>query len=46
LYAKDRGVRLIEINNEPSNLSNLCDYKILGEAGKILPEILSILGYG
>jgi NAD-dependent deacetylase len=45
LYAKERGVKLIEINNEPSSLSHLCDYKIIGQASRILPEILSVLGY-
>jgi NAD-dependent deacetylase len=45
LYAKQRGAKLIEINNEPSGLSALCDYRIRGEAGKILPEILSLWGY-
>jgi len=44
LYAKERGVKLIEINSSPSALTNLCDYKIFGQAGKILPEILKILG--
>lgn len=45
LYARERGARLIEINNEPSNLSDLCDYSIKAKAGEILPEILSVLGY-
>jgi NAD-dependent deacetylase len=45
LYAKVRGAQLIEINNEPSGLSDLCDYRILGQAGEILTEILGVLGY-
>ena len=45
LYAKVRGARLIEINNEPSALSDLCDYRITGRASQILPEILGVLGY-
>ena len=45
LYAKVRGARLIEINNEPSALSGLCDYIITGRASQILPEILGVLGY-
>lgn len=43
LYAKERGARLIEINSEPSDLSDLCDYKIIGRASEVLPEILSVL---
>jgi len=45
LYAKERGARLIEINNEPSRLSGLCDYRITGRASETLPEILGVLGY-
>ena len=42
-YAKDRGAKIIEINQEPSALSNICDYKILGSAAEILPEIVKLL---
>jgi len=45
LYAKERGAKIIEINNEPSSLSDLCDYRITGQASQILPEILGVLGY-
>lgn len=45
LYAKERGAKLIEINNEPSSFSYLCDYKIMGRANEVLPEILSVLEY-
>jgi len=45
LYAKEKGARLIEINNAPSSLSDLCDYRIPGAAGEVLTEILSLLGY-
>lgn len=41
LYVKERGVRIVEINNEPSNFP--CDLFIQGKAGEILPEILKIL---
>lgn len=44
LYAKERGAQLIEINSEPSVLSDLCDYSIIGKAGEILPEMVSLLG--
>lgn len=43
LYAKEKGARVIEINDEPSVLSDICDYKIIGKAGEILPQILEIL---
>jgi NAD-dependent deacetylase len=45
LYAKVRGAKIIEINNEPSVLSGVCDYIITGQASQILPEILGVLGY-
>lgn len=43
LYAKQRGARLIEINSQPSALSELCDYRIIGRASEIVPEVLNIL---
>lgn len=43
LYAKERGVKLIEINSEETALSDLCDYKIIGRASEFLPEILGVL---
>lgn len=45
LYARKRGATLIEINNEPSALSELCDYRIMAKASEALPEILGVLGY-
>jgi NAD-dependent deacetylase len=43
LYAKAKGAQLIEINNEPSNLSDLCDYRIMGRASEILPQVLKVV---
>ena len=43
MYAKERRAVLVEINNEPSALSHLFDYRVQGHASGILPEILSIL---
>lgn len=43
LYAKEKGAKLIEINNEPSGLSQICDYQINGKSSEVLPEILRIL---
>jgi len=42
LYAKERGAKLIEINSEPSALSDMFDYKIMGKAGEMLPEIAAL----
>lgn len=43
LYAKEKGAKLIEINSEPSALSQICDYKIAGRASEVMPEILTML---
>ena len=43
LYAKERGAKLIEINSEETASSDLCDYKIIGRASEVLPEILGVL---
>ncbi len=43
LYAKEKGAKLIEINDQPTALSDLCDYKIIGRAGEVLPQMLGIL---
>ncbi|MFH1413334.1 MAG: NAD-dependent deacylase [Candidatus Omnitrophota bacterium] len=43
LFAKQRGVKLIEVNSEPSALSELSDYMITDEASEVLPEIIKIL---
>lgn len=43
LYAKEKGVKLIEINNEKSALSDLCDYRIMGKASEILPKVVETL---
>lgn len=43
LYAKERGATLVEINDEPSALSHIFDYRIKGQASMVMPEILKIL---
>jgi NAD-dependent deacetylase len=43
LYAKQKGAWLIEINNEPSALSSICDYFLKGSAGMLLPEIVRLM---
>ncbi len=43
LYAKERGAKIIEINPQPSALSDICDYKIMGSAAEVLPEIVKLL---
>jgi NAD-dependent deacetylase len=40
LIAKQAGAKLIEINMEPSPLTNLSDFVILGDANDILPRLL------
>ncbi len=46
LYAKEKGAKIIEINSESSVLSDICDYRIMGNAAEILPEITSFLEKG
>lgn len=41
IYAKERGAKIVEINNEPSNFPS--GLVIRGKAAQILPEILKIL---
>lgn len=38
-YAKEKGAKIIEINNEPSAISYLSDQVLLGRAGEFLPAI-------
>ena len=38
--AKQQGIPLWEINLEPSGVSSVCDHKIYGKAGEILPGLL------
>jgi len=39
IYAKERGIKILEINSEPSNLSLISDYRLMGKAGEILPGL-------
>lgn len=41
--AKEDGAYLVEINIEPTDISSLVDYSIIGKSGEILPEILTAL---
>lgn len=41
--ARRNGAKIVEINNETSELSFICDYQILGKAGEILPKLISNL---
>jgi len=40
ISAKRAGSYLVEINIEPTELSNYADYSIFGKSGEILPKIL------
>lgn len=42
-YAKEKGAKIIEINNEPSAISYLSDQVFLGKAGDILPNIVEAI---
>ena len=39
-YAKQAGAKVIEINTEPSAVSNMVDCVLQGPAGEILPQLL------
>ena len=38
--AKDNGAIVIEINKDPTPLTPLADYSLLGKAGEVLPELV------
>jgi NAD-dependent deacetylase len=40
--AKRRGAVLVEVNSEPSEQTSLCDYRIFGQAGQILPGMAAL----
>lgn len=40
LYAKEKGAQVLEINSDPSGFSDLCDFKIVGKAAEVLPELI------
>jgi len=42
ISAKEAGATLIEINIEPTNISNQVDYSILGKAGEVLPKVFNM----
>ena len=41
--AKRAGAFIVEINIEGTEISSICDESFLGEAGKILPEIIKVI---
>lgn len=43
MSAKRAGAYLVEINLEPTELSNYADYSVFGKSGEILPEVLAII---
>jgi len=43
IFAKERGVKILEINSATSNLSIISDYQIIGKAGEILPHLVKAL---
>jgi NAD-dependent deacetylase len=38
--ARDRGAQTVEINRDPTPISNAVDWSLLGKAGDILPELI------
>jgi len=44
LMAKRSGACLIEVNLEPTPLTDLCDFAFHGKSGEILPQLAGILG--
>jgi NAD-dependent deacetylase len=43
ITAKEYGAYLVEINIQPTELTNSVDYSIIGKAGEVLPEIFDII---
>jgi len=43
ISAKEAGATLVEINIEPTNVSNQVDYSLMGKAGEVLPKIFELL---
>jgi len=44
-YAQDKGVRIVEINDEETPLSKGCALKINSKASAIFSELMQVLGY-
>ncbi len=43
LFAKEHGATIIEINHEPSALSNLSDFRLTGKASELVPAVAHAL---
>lgn len=43
ISAKEAGATLVEINIEPTNITNQVDYPIFGKSGEVLPRIFELL---
>ena len=43
ISAKAGGATLVEINIEPTNISDQVEYSLMGKAGEVLPRILELL---
>lgn len=41
--AKRAGSYIVEVNIEPTEISSICDASFFGEAGKILPELITLI---
>jgi NAD-dependent deacetylase len=40
--ARHRGARTVEINRDPTPISNVVDWSLLGKAGEIMPELVRV----
>jgi len=43
LWARQSGAIVVEINPDPTPLTNHCDFALPGKAGEILPRLLILL---
>ena len=40
MLAKENNASVVEINRDPTPISDLVDYSVMGRAGEILPELV------
>lgn len=46
LYARRAGAKIVEINPDPTPLTDHCDWALSGPGGEVLPRLLSLLEQG
>jgi NAD-dependent deacetylase len=45
LWARQSGAKIAEINPDPTPLTAHCDFALTGQAGEILPRLLTLMGW-